>query len=88
MTVVRATLGAISDRRSASGHPATDSFHLIERFRRRDFGHMDVQMTIDDPKAYTRPWTIYVEMALQPDTELLEFICEENERDAQRMVGK
>jgi len=71
-----------------AGHPATDGFHLIERYHRRDFGHIDLEMTIDDPKAYTRPWTIYVEMALQPDTELLEFICEENERDAGRMVGK
>ena len=71
-----------------AGHPATDSFRLIERFRRRDFGHMDIEMTIDDAKAYTRPWNISVEMALQPDTELLEFICEENEQDAHRMVGK
>ena len=71
-----------------SGHPATDAFHLTERYRRRDFGHMDLEMTIDDPKAYTKPWTMYVDLALQPDTELLEFICEENEKDAQRMVGK
>jgi hypothetical protein len=71
-----------------AGHPATESFRLIERFRRRDFGHMEIEMTIDDPKTYTRPWNIYVEMALQPDTELLEFICEENEQDAHRMVGK
>ena len=61
---------------------------MIERYRRRDFGHMDLEMTIDDPKAYTRPWTIYVEMVLQPDTELLKFICEENEKDAERLVGK
>ena len=54
----------------------------------RTFGHMGLEMIIDDPKAYTRPWTIYVELVLQADTELLEFICEENERDAQRMVGK
>ena len=71
-----------------AGHPATDSFHLTERFKRRDFGHLDLEMTIDDPKAYTKPWTVYVDLLLQPDTELLEFICEENERDAGRMVGK
>ncbi len=70
------------------GHPATDKFHLIERFKRRDFGHLDLEMTVDDPGAYTKPWTIYVNLLLQPDTELLEFICEENERDSQRMVGK
>jgi hypothetical protein len=71
-----------------AGHPATDSFHLTERFRRTSFGHIDLQMTIDDPKAYTRPWTMYVDLNFQPDTELLEFICEENEKDAGRMVGK
>lgn len=71
-----------------AGHPATDAFHLVERFRRRDFGHMDLEMTIDDPKAYTKPWTLHVQLVLQPDTELLEYICEENEQDAKRMVGK
>ena len=71
-----------------AGHPATESFHLTERFRRRDFGHMDMEMTIDDPKAYTKPWKMYVNLALQTDTELLEFICEENEKDSGRMVGK
>jgi len=71
-----------------SGHPATDAFHLIERYHRPDFGQMNLEMTIDDPKAYTRPWTMIVNLALQADTELLEFICEENERDAHRMVGK
>jgi hypothetical protein len=71
-----------------AGHPASDAFHLIERFRRRDFGHMDLEMTIDDPKVYTKPWTVTAELVFQADTELLEFICEEGERDAQRMVGK
>ena len=71
-----------------AGHPASDALHLTERFRRRDFGHMDLEMIIDDPKVYTKAWTITAEMALQPDTELLEFICEENEKDAARMVGK
>jgi hypothetical protein len=71
-----------------AGHPASDALHLTERFRRRDFGHMSMEMTIDDPKTYTKPWTIGAEFALQADTELLEFICEENEKDSQRMVGK
>jgi hypothetical protein len=55
---------------------------ITERFRRRDFGHMDMAMIIDDRKMYTRPWTISAEFILQADTELLEFICEENERDS------
>lgn len=63
-----------------AGHPHSDALHLTERFTRRDFGHMDLQMTIDDPKAYTKPWTITEDPHLIPDTELLEWICE-NEKD-------
>ena len=66
------------------GKPATDALHVIERFRRKDFGHMDIRITIDDPKAYTRPWTVTVEAGLLPNTELIEFICLENEKDTRR----
>jgi hypothetical protein len=69
------------------GLPHTVALHLTERFRRRDFGHMDIQITIDDPKAYTKPWTVTIPKVLVPDTELIEFICE-NERDYAHMVGK
>ena len=69
------------------GHPHTGALHVTERFRRRDFGHMDLLVTIDDPKAYTRPWSAKMGLDLQADTELIEFICE-NERDAVHMVGK
>jgi hypothetical protein len=71
-----------------AGHPATTSLRFTERFRRRDFGHLDLEMIIEDPKMYTRPWSIYAELIYQADTELLEFICEENERDYKHMVGK
>jgi hypothetical protein len=71
-----------------AGYPATDAFRLTERLRRRDFGHIELEMIIDDRRMYTRPWSIFSELVYQPDTELLEFICEENERDAKRMVGK
>jgi hypothetical protein len=70
------------------GHPATESLRVTERFRRKDFGHMDVQVTIDDPKAYTKPWNVTLPLALQPDTEMLEYICVENEKDYARLVGK
>ncbi len=63
------------------GKPSTEALHVTTRFRRKDFGHMDIQMTIDDPKAYTRPWTVTVEVSLMPNSELMEFICLENERD-------
>jgi hypothetical protein len=66
------------------GKPSTEALHVTTRFRRRDFGHMDLQITIDDPKAYTRPWTVAVELGLLPDTQLMEFICLENERDTRK----
>ncbi len=62
------------------GHPHTEALHTIERFRRTDFGHMTLAVTIDDPKAYTRPWTVTMPYALIPDGELIEFVCE-NEKD-------
>lgn len=71
-----------------NGHPVTDALHVIERYHRIDFGHMDVAITIDDPKAYTKPWTIHENPELQPDTELIEYICEENNRDVGHFVGK
>jgi hypothetical protein len=70
------------------GHPGSDQLHVIERFRRKDFGHMDIEITIDDPKAYTRPWTVTLPMTLLADTELLEYVCNENNKDLQHLVGK
>jgi len=67
-----------------AGHPTTDAFHLTERFHRRDVGHMDIQITIDDSKAYTKPWTITEKFELLPDTDLIEFVCE-NERDVEHL---
>jgi hypothetical protein len=70
------------------GKPSTDALHVIERFHRKDFGHMDIQISIDDSKAYTKPWTVTEEVHLLPDTELLEFICNENNRDVPHLPGK
>ena len=71
-----------------NGHPQTESLHVTERLRRRDFGHMDLQITIDDSKAYTKPWTVTVAgFNLLPDEELIENICD-NEKDLPHMVGK
>jgi hypothetical protein len=69
------------------GHPQTEALHVTERFRRRDFGHMDLQLIIDDPKAYTKPWGPTLHLNFQPDDELMESICE-NEKDVPHMVGK
>src|SRR4030095_2707375 len=70
------------------GKPATEALHVIERFRRKDFGHMDIQITIDDPKAYTKPWTVTEPVKLLTDTELMEFVCNENNRDLEHLPGK
>jgi hypothetical protein len=70
------------------GTPTTDALRVIERFRRKDFGHMEVQITIDDSKAFTRPWTITQQLYLLPDTEPIEFICNENNRDLEHLPGK
>lgn len=69
------------------GHPHSEALRVTERFRRRDFGHMDIQITFDDPKAYTKPWIVTIPFDLYPDTELIESICE-NEKDRPHMVGK
>jgi hypothetical protein len=71
-----------------AGRPHSDAMHLTERYRRRDFGHMEVQLTIDDPKAYTKPWIVNESARLLPDTDLLEYICSENNKDVPHLVGK
>jgi hypothetical protein len=63
-----------------AGRPATEQLKVTERFHRKDFGHMDVVITIDDPKAYTKPWTITLPLTFQADTEILEYICDENNK--------
>jgi hypothetical protein len=68
------------------GHPHSPELRVTERYRRKDFGHMELKMTFDDPKAYARPWTISFNAELAPDTELLEYVCNENERDVQHIV--
>jgi hypothetical protein len=70
------------------GHPATERMRVTERFTRRDFGHMDLEITIDDPGAYTRPWTVSYSLTLVPDTELLEMVCVENNTSIGHMVGE
>ena len=71
----------------ANGVPTTDALRVVERFRRRDIGHMDIEITIDDAKAYTRPWVVTQQHVLVPNTELLEYVCNENNRDLQHLPG-
>ena len=66
-------------------HDADDALHVTTKLTRTDYGHLSIQATIDDPKAYAKPWTTTsVTAALVPDTELMEFICLENEKDTRR----
>ncbi|PWT98372.1 MAG: hypothetical protein C5B51_29470 [Terriglobia bacterium] len=70
-----------------AGHPHSPDLHVIEHFRRPDFGHMEVQVTINDPKAYTKPWAARIPWQYMPDTELMDWVCE-NDLDGQHLVGK
>jgi hypothetical protein len=70
------------------GHPTTEKLRVTEKYRRGDFGHMDIEVTIDDPGAYTKPWTVKENPTLMVDSELLEFICNENEQDVKHYVTK
>ena len=70
----------------ASGHPHSDAMRLTERFRRRDFGHLDVQITVDDSKTFSKPFSFKFTQQLMPDTDLIETFCE-NEKDRERLKG-
>jgi hypothetical protein len=69
-----------------AGHPHTEQLHTIERFRRPDLGHIDYEVTIDDPGAYTKPFTLYGLFPLMQG-EIMEYICQENNRDVRHLTG-
>lgn len=70
-----------------NGHPHTEGLRMVERFRRRDFGNLDLDITFEDPGAYAKPWTVSAPLELFPDTELLESVCKENEKDVSHLSG-
>ena len=72
----------------AMGHSHSDAMKVTERFHRRDFGHMDVRITIDDAKTYTRPVTVEFTDLLLPDTDVFESFCSEDERDLAHLSAK
>jgi hypothetical protein len=65
------------------GSPLTDEATVTERFRRPTYGRMEIDITVDDPKAYTEPWTVRVNQSIMADQELIEFVCLENQRFGQ-----
>ena len=69
----------------ALGHPRSESMRITERYHRRDFGNMDLEVNFVDPKYYTRPFSVKAVLRLIPDSDLLEYVCAENERDRAHM---
>jgi hypothetical protein len=69
------------------GHPRSEQMKVIEQFRRKDVGHLDIEFTFEDPKSYTRPWSVTVPFVLLPDTDIIENFCE-NEKDVQHIFFK
>jgi len=72
----------------SNGSPMTEAAKITERFRRVNFGTLEIEITVDDPKAYTHPWTVKLTQLLKPDTDLLDYYCVENEKDVPHLVGK
>jgi hypothetical protein len=70
-----------------NGSPLTDAGKMTERFRRPNYGTLTIDITVDDPKAYTRPWSVSLTQRLMVDNEMLEFICLENERSSTHYVA-
>ncbi len=71
-----------------AGHAHTSMMRVIERFRRPDLGHLEIEITIDDPGAYAKPWKIVRASELDAGDDIGEYVCDENEKDARHMVGK
>ena len=72
----------------ARGHTHSDLLHLTERFHRVDFGHMAIQIMVDDPKTYARSFTVMVNQELLPGSDLIEYFCSENERDLRHFANR
>ena len=88
-TLVVETIGFRDDLwLDSNGNPLTNAGKMIEKIRRPNFGTLQIEITIDDPKAYTAPWTVTLNQPLVLDSELLDYYCLENEKDYAHMVGK
>jgi hypothetical protein len=69
------------------GHPMTDAATMTERITRPNYGTLNIVITVDDPKAYTKPWTVDMNMKIMIDTQMIEEFCLENEKDSARLLG-
>lgn len=86
-TLVIDTVG-MNDKSWLNIYPHTEQLHLVERYRRTDFAHLKVDITIEDPGAFTKPWTIHSVWNLAPGEEIGEYVCNENNRDAAHLSVK
>src|SRR4030095_3525959 len=86
-TLVVETIG-FNDKSTVGrpAYPQSEALQVTERYRGRDFGHIDLQMIVDDPKVFARAFTISAELLFDPDSELLESVCNENEKSRQHFV--
>jgi hypothetical protein len=86
-TLVVESTGYTDRKWLEAGYPHTENMRITERFHRGDFGHLTVDATFSDPETYEKPWTRKTEMRYLPDTDLLEYVCAENEKDRVHLVG-
>ena len=88
-TLVVETTNFLGDERAGwldvNGSPYSRQAKITERFRRPALGHLQIDFTVEDPKAYTKPWTVRVDQRLLPDQELIEFVCNENQQFGNRI---
>ena len=88
-TLVVETIGFRDDLwADYNGSPLTGAAKITERFRRLNYGNMEIDVTVEDLKAYTKPWTVTLSQTIVLDTDILEYVCLENEKDVRHMVGK
>ena len=71
-----------------SGSPMSDAARMTERIRRPNYGNLEIELTVDDPKVYTRPWTVSLTQSLALDLELIDEFCLENEKSYERMISE
>ncbi len=72
----------------AAGNPMTDAAKITERFHRPDYGHLEIEVTVADPKAYTKPWTVKLNQVIALDTDMLDFVCADNEKDVPHLSSQ
>jgi hypothetical protein len=88
-TLVVESIGFRDDQwLDAAGSPLTSAARVVERFHRPDYAHLRIEITVDDQKAYTRPWTVNLEQSIVLDTEMLDAVCWENEKDVPHLLGR